>query len=221
MKGKLIVIEGLDGSGKATQTELLCCKLSELGEKNEHITFPDYKSDSSALVRMYLSGQFGEKPDSVNPYAAACFFACDRFASFRTKWQQPYENGAVIVSDRYTTSNAVHQCSKLPENEWDSYLEWLFDFEYAHIGIPEPDAVIYLRVDVNVGQELMSKRYEGDDNKKDIHEKDVEYLLKSRKAADYCASKCSWRTVECVKDGVMRSPQDISDEIYKIVSEVL
>ena len=221
MKGKLIVIEGLDGSGKATQTELLCRRLSENGVDNEHITFPDYKSDSSALVRMYLGGQFGDKPDSVNPYAAACFFACDRFASFRTKWQQPYENGAVIVSDRYTTSNAVHQCSKLAENEWDGYLDWLFDFEYDHVGIPVPDAVIYLRVDVNVGQKLMDKRYDGDSGKKDIHEKDVEYLGRSRLSADYCAKRCGWTVVEWVKDGAMRSPQDISDEIYQIIRKIL
>lgn len=214
MKGKLIVIEGLDGSGKATQADLLCKRLEEIGKEHRHITFPDYESDSSALVRMYLGGAFGDKPDSVNPYAAACFFACDRFASYRTKWQKPYEDGAVIVSDRYTTSNAVHQCSKLEREEWDSYLEWLFEFEYKRIGIPVPDAVIYLRVDVSVGQELMNKRYDGDDERKDIHEKDVEYLKHSRSAADYCAEKCGWITVECVENGKMRSPQDISEEIY-------
>ena len=145
MKGRLIVIEGLDGSGKATQTAILCEKLRNMGLEADNYSFPDYESESSLLVRMYLDGKFGDDPNSVNPYTASCFFACDRYASYKTKWMEDYQNGHIIICDRYTTSNAVHQCSKLPEGEWDSFIEWLYDFEYKKIGIPEPDCVVYLR----------------------------------------------------------------------------
>ena len=130
MNGKLIVLEGLDGSGKATQAALLTEYLSHQGVPVKKITFPDYASDSSALVKMYLAGKFGTHPDDVNAYAASAFYAVDRFASFKTNWGSFYQNGGVVVADRYTTSNAVHQCSKLPEEEWPAYLDWLFTFEY-------------------------------------------------------------------------------------------
>lgn len=221
MKGKLIVIEGLDGSGKATQTALLCEKLESLGIEYDHFSFPDYESDSSLLVRMYLDGKFGDNAGAVNPYAASCFFACDRYASYRTKWQEKYENGRVIICDRYTTSNAVHQCSKLPEDQWDSFVDWLFDFEYSKIGIPEPDAVVYLRVDPETGQELLKERYNGDEKKKDIHEKDKEYLKRSRITADHCAEKCGWLTVECVDSNGMRKKEDIASEVFEAVRSII
>ena len=221
MKGRLIVIEGLDGSGKATQTAILCKKLRELGLEADNYSFPDYKSESSLLVRMYLDGKFGDSPDSVNPYAASCFFACDRYASYKTKWMEDYKNGHIIICDRYTTSNAVHQCSKLPKEEWDGFIDWLFDFEYRKIGIPAPDSVVYLRVDPEMGQKLLSGRYNGDEKKKDIHEKDVDYLKRSRITADYCADKCGWDTVECVDNFGMRSPEDIGDKVFDIVKGLL
>ena len=140
-KGKLIVLEGLDGSGKATQAKLLASHLAESGCKVMEITFPDYESDSSALVKMYLSGQFGDKPDDVNPYAASSFYAVDRYASYKTKWGSFYEAGGIVIADRYTTSNAVHQCSKLPPEQWDDFLRWAFDYEYRLLGLPAPDAV--------------------------------------------------------------------------------
>ena len=140
-KGRLLVIEGLDGSGKATQAKLLAAHLAESGCKVMEITFPDYESDSSALVKMYLSGQFGEKPDDVNPYAASSFYAVDRYASYKTKWGSFYETGGIVIADRYTTSNAVHQCSKLPPEQWDDFLRWAFDYEYRLLGLPAPDAV--------------------------------------------------------------------------------
>ena len=146
--GKLLIFEGLDGSGKGTQTALLCDTLRRRGVDLRQITFPDYESDSSALVRMYLSGRFGDRPDDVNAYASSTFFAVDRFASYKTVWGEFYRSGGLVVSDRYTTSNAVHQCSKLPPMHWDGFLNWLFDFEYKKLGIPEPDAVVYLAVDV-------------------------------------------------------------------------
>ena len=142
--GKLIIFEGLDGSGKGTQTELACQNLHSKGYDPLKISFPDYDSPSSALVKMYLAGQFGQHPDDVNAYAASSFYAVDRYASYKTSWGSFYEQGGVIIADRYTTSNAVHQCSKLPQKEWEEYLHWLFDYEFRLLGLPAPDRVIYL-----------------------------------------------------------------------------
>ncbi len=219
MKGKLIVIEGLDGSGKATQAELLCEKLRERGKKIRHISFPDYGSDSSALVRMYLSGKFGSAPSDVNAYAASSFYAVDRYASCKKDWGQFYEDGGIVIGDRFTTSNAIHQCSKLPEEEWDGYLDWLFHFEYQLLEIPVPNIVIYLRVAPEVSQKLMTCRYEGHEEKKDIHEKDVEYLNCCRTAADYCAKKLGWKTIECSDNMCMRGIEDIQNEIIQVLKD--
>ena len=219
-KGKLIVIEGLDGSGKATQAKLLAKHLAEAGQKVMEITFPDYASDSSALVKMYLSGQFGEKPDDVNAYAASSFYAVDRFASYKTRWGRFYEEGGVVIADRYTTSNAVHQCSKLPPEQWESFLQWLFDFEFHLMGLPAPDRVIYLQVDPAVSQRLMTERYHGDESKKDVHEKDLEYLARSRRAAEYCAEHLGWKTVHCTQGDAMRSIEEIQAEIQELIKEV-
>ncbi len=217
MKGKLIVIEGLDGSGKGTQAELLCQTLKQQGCKVRKVSFPDYDSDSSALIKMYLAGQFGTDPSAVNAYAASTFYAVDRYASFKKNWEDFYRDGGIVVADRYTTSNAVHQCSKLPREQWDSYLQWLFDFEYRLVGIPAPDKVIYLQVDPAVSQKLMTGRYQGDESKKDIHEKDLSYLDRSRRAAEYCAEKLGWKTVRCVTGGQMRTIEDIHNEILEII----
>lgn len=217
MKGRLIVIEGLDGSGKATQAELLVKALKEAGENVKGITFPDYESESSALVKMYLQGDFGSRPGDVNAYAASAFYAVDRYASYKSGWGELYESGGVIVADRYATSNGIHQCSKLDEQSWDGYLEWLSDFEYKKLGIPAPDLVIYLKADTAVSQKLMTGRYNGDESKKDIHEGDLEYLRRSQAAAAYCAQKLGWKTVECVSLGQMRSIEDIHREIMSLV----
>ena len=185
MNGRLIVIEGLDGSGKATQAARLTDTLNAQGKGVKQISFPDYASDSSALIKMYLGGKFGSHPDDVN--AASTFYSVDRYASYKTNWGDFYRRGGIVVSDRYTTSNAVHQCSKLPKEQWLAFLDWLFDFEYNKIGIPVPDRVVYLEVDPAVSQGLMTARYKGDESKKDIHEKDLAYLARSHEAADYCA----------------------------------
>ena len=213
---KLIVIEGLDGSGKATQAKRLTEALVEKGIPVREVSFPDYGSDSSALVRMYLSGQFGTDPQDVNAYAASSFFAVDRFASYKKDWCRDYARG-VVIADRYTTSNAVHQCSKLPKEQWEDFLNWLFDFEYKKLGIPAPDRVIYLNVDPAVSQALITARYSGDENKKDIHERDIAYLRHSREAAAYCAEKLGWETVDCCRDGQMRSIEDIHKDVMKLL----
>ena len=216
-KGKLIVIEGLDGSGKGTQAQELVKNLAARGEPVRKISFPNYASDSSALVKMYLGGQFGTDPKDVNAYAASTFFAVDRFASFKQDWGGFYAQGGILVADRYTTSNAVHQCSKLPEDGWDEFLDWLFHFEYTLLGIPAPDAVIYLNVDPEVSQKLMTGRYQGDETKKDIHEGNLPYLNRSRQAAQYCSRKLGWKEIQCCQDGQMRSIASIQQEILTLI----
>ena len=218
--GKLIVIEGLDGSGKGTQAALLTKKLGERGTRVRQVSFPNYDSDSSALVKMYLGGQFGTRPEDVNAYAASSFYAVDRYAGYKTDWGKFYHDGGVLVADRYTTSNAVHQCAKLPPEDWDSYLDWLFRYEYELLGIPAPDAVIYLRVAPEVSQRLMTARYGGREERKDIHESNLEYMNRSRQAADYCAAKLGWRVVECCDGDRMRTVEEIGGEIRQIVEKL-
>ena len=217
---KLIVIEGIDGSGKATQAKLLAESLVRQGRKVRQVSFPDYDSAGSALVRMYLAGEFGGKPSDVNAYAASSFFAVDRYASFMKDWRHDYARG-VVIADRYTTSNAVHQCSKLPRDRWDAFLQWLFDYEYRKLGIPTPDGVLYLRMDPAVSQELIMTRYDGDEQRKDIHEKDMAYLMRCHEAADYCAEKLGWVTVECCEGGQLRPIASIQEELQACAGRLL
>lgn len=218
--GKLIVIEGLDGSGKSTQLELLPQNLKKTGIDCKTVSFPDYESDSSALVKMYLSGKFGSKPDDVNAFAASCFYAVDRYASYKTNWGGYYNNGGTVVAGRYTTSNAVHQASKLPEDAWEDFLSWLYDFEYKKIGIPKPDLVIFLDMPTEVSQGLLKKRYDDNGGQKDIHEKDVDYLEHCRKAALFTANFSDWKIVPCAKYGQPRSIDDIADDILSLVKNL-
>ena len=217
---KLLVIEGLDGSGKATQAALLSASLKEKGMKVRQVSFPDYQSNSSALVKMYLAGEFGNKPGDVNAYAASSFYAVDRYASFKKDWEEDYATG-IIVADRYTTSNAIHQCAKLERERWDAFLSWLFDYEYELLRIPKPSGVIYLRVDPDVSQRLLAHRYQGDMSKEDIHEKDREYLLRCQKAADYCCRKLDWKVVECCDAGQMRSVEEIRSDVDHLIGSWL
>lgn len=220
MKGKLIVIEGLDGSGKSTQIEYLKNKLS--GRNVHQIKLPDYDSDSSALVKMYLRGDFGKKPEDVNAYAASAFYAVDRFANYKMKWKEFYDNGEIIISDRYTTSNAYHQATKIPKDDRAEFFYWLEDFEYGLLGIPEPNAVIYLDMPIEISQRMMSERYHGDETKKDIHESNLDYLYKCRDAALDAAEKMGWYVVKCNDGDEPRTVESIGDEIFNIIStEVL
>lgn len=221
MKGKLIVIEGLDGSGKSTQEELLKEKLSKLNININCIKLPNYSDPACEPVKMYLAGRFGDKPSDVNAYAASAFFAVDRFVSYNCYWKEAYQNGEVFLADRYTTSNAYHQLTKTPEAEWDAYLEWLEDFEYGKMGIPKPDAVIYLDMPVEISQKLMSGRYNGDETKKDIHEKDVEYLNACRKAADYACRKLGWTRIICGENGEPLPKETISERVLEAVARSL
>ncbi len=215
--GKLIVIEGLDGSGKSTQLELLHKNLSALNIDCKTVSFPDYDSPSSTLVKMYLAGDFGKNPEDVNAFAASVFYAADRYASFKSSWGGYYNDGGTVIAGRYTTSNAVHQASKLPECEWKSFLDWLYDFEYEKIGIPKPDLVIFLDMPVAVSQKLLSVRYQGDEAKKDIHESDIRYLEKCRKAAKFTADFSGWKTIPCAGNGEARTVEDISKNVLECV----
>lgn len=220
MKGKLIVIEGLDGSGKSTQIEYLKNKLS--GRNVHQIKLPDYDSDSSALVKMYLRGDFGKKPEDVNAYAASAFYAVDRFANYKMKWKEFYDNGEIIISDRYTTSNAYHQATKISKDDRAEFFYWLEDFEYGLLGIPEPNAVIYLDMPIEISQKMMTERYHGDETKKDIHESNLDYLYKCREAALDAADKMGWYVVKCNNGNEPRAVESIGDEIFNIIStEVL
>lgn len=220
MEGKLIVIEGLDGSGKSTQINILAEKVSQKNFEYKQIKLPNYDGDSSALVKMYLAGEFGKNPEDVNAYAASAFYAVDRFASFKTIWKDDYENGKVILADRYTTSNAYHQMIKQPRENWDNYIEWLEDFEYEKIGIPKPDLVIYLDMPVDISQKLMSKRYEGNESKKDVHEANVNYLNACREAASYAADKMGWVKISCAEGENARSIESIADEIWSAAEKL-
>lgn len=218
--GKLIVIEGLDGSGKSTQLELLEKNLKAKGVDCKAVSFPNYDNPSSTLVKMYLGGEFGKKPGDVNAFAASVFYSVDRYASFKADWGNYYNDGGTIVSGRYTTSNAVHQCSKLPETEWTSFLDWLYDFEYNKIAIPKPDKVIFLDMPVEVSQKLLSKRYKGDETKKDIHESDTEYLAKCRKAAVFTAEYSNWEIIPCSENGEARTIEAIAEDVLNSVLKV-
>lgn len=219
--GRMIVIDGLDGSGKATQAELLKNRLTEMGYQIYSLDLPCYNDPSSTLVKMYLNGEMGDKPGDVNCYAASTFFAVDRYASFKKHWEKEYNSNKIIVANRYTTSNACHQMTKLDEALWDSYMDWLFEFEYKKLGIPEPDCVIFLEMPVEVSQKLLSERYGGDENKKDVHERDTEYLSACHKAAVYAAEKLGWETVNCFSDGRIKTREEIADEVFSIVGRKL
>ena len=218
---KLIIMEGLDGSGKSTQTELLENYLKNKSIAYKKIKLPDYDSPSSTLVNMYLGGEFGKNADDVNAYAASAFYAVDRFASFKLKWKQDYENGTLILADRYATSNSIYQMEKIDESEWDRYLDWSEDFEYNKIGIPKPDLDIFLDMPVEISQKLMTGRYNGDEGKKDVHEANVAFLNACRKSALYAAEKQGWRVVSC-SDGDNPLPiEEIHNRIVEIVNEEL
>ena len=220
-KGKLIVLEGIDGSGKSAQYRRLCARMENDGIAYTHIVFPRYDQESSALIRMYLGGQFGSKPGDVNAYAASTFYAVDRFASYRSDWGKIYENGGLILSDRYTTSNAVHQGSKLPDEELPAFFDWLQDLEYGKMGLPRPDLVIYLDVDVETSLARMRRRQQKTHTSADIHEKDVAYLERCLRTARRAAEHYGWLSIPYQIDGKERDVDEKNSEIYSILLEHL
>lgn len=218
--GKLVVIDGLDGSGKTTQFEILREKLAA-DTAVKAISFPDYEQPSSALVKMYLNGEISTDAAEVNAYAASSFYAVDRYASYKMFWEKNYLSGELILASRYVTSNAIHQMGKLPESEWDGYLEWLADYEYAKLALPEPDLVIFLDMPVEISQRLMTGRYNGNEKRKDIHEANVEYMKLCRCSALYAAEKLGWKVVPCSAGDSALPIDDISDRLMHLIKEVL
>lgn len=219
--GKLIVIDGLDGSGKTTQFELIQKILSERGISVKAISFPEYDKPSSTLVKMYLGGEFSKNAEDVNAYASSSFYAVDRYASYKLYWEKDYLDDKLILASRYVSSNAIHQMVKLPEEEWEKYLIWLIDYEHMKMDIPKADKVIFLDMPIEISQKLLSQRYNGDENKKDIHESNIEYLHRCRKSALFAAEKLGWSVVTC-NDGENPLPtEEISNKIMKIIDEVI
>ena len=219
--GKLIVIEGTDGSGKSTQFKLLTSRLEAENHRFQKLVFPQYAEPRSALNRMYLGGEFGTRPSDVNAYAASTFYAVDRYASYKKVWSDWYEQGGLIVSDRYTTSNAVHQASKEPQEKQAAFLTWLYDLEYDKLGLPKPDLVIYLDVPTDFTEAMMRRREADTNTHADIHEQDMDYLATCRRTGKAAAEFYGWTVIQCVKDGAMRSIEDIHEEIYRHVAKCL
>ena len=217
-KGKLIIIEAGDASGKETQTRLLYERLCAENRKVKRVEFPDYEAESSVLVRMYLSGKFGKQADDVDAYAASTFFAVDRYASFRTKWQKDYEDGTIILSDRYTTSNMVHQAIKLADGEErEKYIAWLQDLEYEKLGLPRPDCVVFLDMAPAVSDKLLAARAKEKGTAEDIHEKDKAYLHRCYSAYCETAEKFGWKHVICSDGENPRPPKDIAEDVWNAV----
>lgn len=221
MKGKLIVLEGTDGAGKTTQTRLMAQRLEREGVPFRMVDFPRYGSPFAAPVERYLMGDLGRKPGDVNAYAASTFYAVDRYAAYKEDWGRDYEAGGLILSNRYTTSNAVHQAPKLPEGERQAYLDWLFDLEYNRLGLPEPDLVVYLDLPAEISARMLQKRQADTHTQADIHEQDGAYLRACRESAQAIVKQLGWRLVDCSRDGEIRSLEDIHQELWEIVRALL
>lgn len=220
--GLFIVIDGLDGSGKHTQLTRLAGHLTALGKKVRTLSFPHYHTPGCVLVEEYLSGRFGDRPGDTNAYTASLFYAMDRFYSFKTDWEKDLRDpDTVVLADRYTTANAVHQAAKLPPEERDGYLDWLFDTEYEKIGLPRPDRVIYLEVLPALSLSLVEKRSVSDHRVKDIHEKDASFFAAGYEAAVHAADRFGWDKIRCWREGTMRPVEDIFDEIWERVAPLL
>ena len=220
--GKFIVIDGLDGSGKGTQSELLKKRLEGAGYKVRLMSFPMYEDESSTLVRMYLGGKLGEHPEDTNAYAASSFFAADRYVSYRTDWKKDIDDPeTIVIANRFTTANAVHQLSKMPREDWDSFLSWLWDYEYDKLGVPSPDLVLYLEMTPEISMALVSHRSAETGQVKDIHELDPMHLINSYEAAIYSSEKLGWERMRCFEGDLPLGITEISEMIKEKVSEKL
>ena len=221
--GYLISFDGIDASGKTTQAKILEKKFKESGKDIMYLTFPDYGSESSSLVRLYLNGDLGKNPNDVNAYAASSFFASDRYISYIRHWKEFYEKeNAFILANRYTTANAVHQLSKLNKNEWNKFLDWLWDYEFNKLGIPKPDLTVLFDMHPDVAIKLIEERAKNTQAEKDIHEMDFEYLRKSYDAGLYAAKYLGWEKIVCYRRNdanvlVPKTREEISKNLFELV----
>ena len=221
MNGRLIVFEGTDGSGKATQSRLLCEHLQRESIPYKNITFPRYGKPSAAMVQEYLDGNLGRRPGDVNAYAASLMFSMDRYASYKQDWGSYYEQGGLLIADRYTTSNAVHQTSKLPPEQQRPFVDWLFDFEYQKLGLPAPDRVLYLDLPTELSEQMMRRREQLTHTTADIHERDEAYLRSCRESAAMVVDYGGWTRIDCARDGQVRSVDDIHREVMERLRDLL
>ena len=221
-KGRLIILEAGDGSGKATQTRELYKHLAADGRRIHRVEFPDYGAESSVLVRMYLGGSFGSHAEDVNAFAASTFFAVDRYASYHMKWKKYYEAGDIILADRYTTSNMVHQAVKIEDAaRREEFLDWLWDFEFVKLGLPVPDLVVFLDMDPAVSDRLIAARAQAQNQAEDIHERDKSYLHRCHAAYGLLAEKYGWQRIACSSCGQPRAVEDIHQDVYDAVQRIL
>ena len=222
--GKIIVIEGLDGCGKQTQSEKLYNRLKLEGKNIMKLSYPRYENPSSSLVKMYLSGEFGKNANDVNAYIASTFYAVDRYASYKQDYEEFYKKGGIVLLDRYVTANMVHQASKIDDTiEKEKFLNWLCDFEYGLFGIPKPDKVFFLNMEPKISQKLMKERENkfSHEKQKDIHESDENHLNHAYNNACYLINKYNWDEVNCTKDGDLRTIEDIHEEIYSKTIDII
>ena len=221
MTGKLIAFEGTDGSGKSTQFKRFCQRLDSLGLEYRNLVFPQYDKPSSALIRMYLGGEFGRRPQDVNPYAASAFYAVDRYASLKKAWGEYYQAGGLVVTDRYTTSNAVHQAVKCTPEDRPAFLRWLDDFEHDKLGLPRPDLVLYLDMPTQQAVRLLRAREEATHTQADIHELDTGYLAACRESALQAAQALGWKPIACMDGERLRPVEEIHEEIWSLAAPLL
>ena len=221
MSGKLIVLEGTDGSGKATQARMMGQRLQREGIAFREIDFPRYGNPFAEPANLYLHGALGSEPGDVNAYASSVLFAVDRFASYKEDWGTFYEQGGVVIANRYTTSNAVHQASKLPAGERREYLDWLFYLEYRRLGLPAPDLVVYLDLPTELSEQMLRRRESATGTQADIHEQDEEYLRSCRMNARDIAHDLGWTVIHCDREGAVRTVEDIHEEIWQQVRRYL
>jgi len=219
--GRLIVFEGIDGSGKSTQFDLLCSRFEREGRDFMRLRFPRYDKPSSALLKMYLNGEFGDDPDAVNAYAASSFYAVDRIASYIQDWRGYYEGGGLVLTDRYTTSNALHQGSKLPAGQRERFFKWLYEYELGLLGLPVPDLVIYMDIDAKRAAQRLRRRQAETGTDGDIHEKDMEYLLQCAKSGKQAAQLYGWSMIGCIDGGRERGEDEIHQQIWQAICDYL
>ncbi|SFP10600.1 dTMP kinase [Oscillibacter sp. PC13] len=221
MSGKLIVFEGTDGSGKATQAKMLGEHLRQEGIPFQEIDFPRYGNPFAEPAKLYLDGALGRRPGDVSAYAASTLYAVDRYASYKQDWGAAYEAGTLILANRYTTSNAVHQASKLPPAEREEFLKWLFDLEYHRLGLPEPDLVLYLDLPTELSERMLRRREHVTGTHADIHEQDETYLRSCRMNARQIAKELDWTVINCAREAEIRSVEDIHEEVWRRMKRYL